>query len=527
MSDVQLSRRAADVRYRRSVPTALLSVYDKTGVVDLARGLVDAGWKLLSSGGTAAAIAGADLPVTDVADLTGLPAILGHRVVTLHPKVHGGILADLDDPEHQRDLAEHGIEPIALVVVNLYPFASDPSVHLIDIGGPAMVRAAAKNHAHVGVVVDPADYGTVLAEIGASGALSASTRRRLARDAFAATAAYDAAIVEWLDGELGGAGGGTDEVPGDVLPSALTLRLERVQDLRYGENPHQQAARYRTVGESGWWDTVTQHGGKELSYLNLFDAEAAWRLVHRFDEPACVIVKHANPCGVAVATDITTAYERANACDPVSAFGGIVAVNRPLPAAAAAALAPVFTEVVVAPSYDDEALAILTKKSNLRVLSAQPPGPHPFDMRPVDGGLLVQTPDPIATDRAAWWVVTEVAPTPEQWDDLQFAWTVCAAVSSNAIVLAKDLQAFGVGAGQQNRVDSARIASVRANGRAVGGVCASDAYFPFRDGLDVAADAGVAAIIQPGGSIRDAEVIAAADERGLAMVFTGQRHFRH
>jgi phosphoribosylaminoimidazolecarboxamide formyltransferase/IMP cyclohydrolase len=509
------------------VPTALLSVYDKNGVVDLARGLADAGWQLLSSGGTAAAIAGAGLPVTDVAEVTGLPAILGHRVVTLHPKVHGGILADLDDPEHRRDLAEHGIEPIALVVVNLYPFASDPSVQLIDIGGPAMVRAAAKNHAHVGVVVDPADYGTVLDEISSAGALSSSTRRRLARTAFAATAAYDAAIVAWLDEEVGGAGGGTDESPADPLPSSLTLRLDRVQDLRYGENPHQHAARYRTVGATGWWDTVTQHGGKELSYLNLFDAEAAWRLVHRFDEPACVIVKHANPCGVAVAADITTAYELANACDPVSAFGGIVAVNRPFPAAAATALAPVFTEVVVAPGYDDEAFATLARKSNLRVLSAEAPGPLPFDLRPVDGGLLVQTPDPVATDRSAWWVVSERAPTPEQWDDLQFAWTVCAAVSSNAIVLAKDRQAFGVGAGQQNRVDSARIAATRAAGRAAGGVCASDAYFPFRDGLDVAAEAGVAAIIQPGGSIRDAEVIAAADERGLAMVFTGERHFRH
>jgi phosphoribosylaminoimidazolecarboxamide formyltransferase/IMP cyclohydrolase len=503
-------------------------VYDKTGVADLARGLVDAGWSLLSSGGTAAAIAAAGLPVTDVADVTGSPAILGHRVVTLHPKVHGGILADLDDPEHRRDLAEHGIEPIALVVVNLYPFASDPSVDLIDIGGPAMVRAAAKNSAHVGVVVDPADYPTVLEEITATGALSASTRRRLARRAFAATMAYDAAIVEWLDAEPGDAGASGDEDAADsVLPRTLELRLERVQDLRYGENPHQQAARYRSVGARGWWDTVTQHGGKELSFLNLFDAEAAWRLVHRFDEPACVIVKHANPCGVAVAPDITTAYERANACDPVSAFGGIVAVNRPLSAAAAAVLAPVFTEVVVAPSYDEEALATLAKKSNLRVLSAQPPGPHPFDVRPVDGGLLVQTVDPVATDRAAWWVVSQRAPTPEQWDDLQFAWTVCAAVSSNAIVLAKDRQAFGIGAGQQNRVDSARIAQTRAADRAIGGVAASDAYFPFRDGLDVAADAGVTAIIQPGGSIRDAEVIAAADERGLAMVFTGERHFRH
>ena len=305
------------------------------------------------------------------------------------------------------------------------------------------------------------------------------------------------------------------------------MHLERAQDLRYGENPHQQAARYRQVGATGWWDTAVQHGGKEMSYLNMFDAEAAWRLVHRFEAPACVIVKHANPCGVAVADDIRTAYERANACDPISAYGGIVAVNRPLPQAAAAALAPVFTEVVVAPGYDDDALATLTKKPNLRVLSATPPGPIALDVRPVDGGLLVQTPDPVGINRSEWWVVTSRTPTAQQWDDLVFAWTVCAAVSSNAIVMARDRQAFGIGAGQQNRVDSVRIAARRADGRADGGVVASDAYFPFRDGLDVAADAGVAAVIQPGGSIRDAEVIAAADERGLAMVFTGQRHFRH
>jgi phosphoribosylaminoimidazolecarboxamide formyltransferase/IMP cyclohydrolase len=389
-----------------------------------------------------------------------------------------------------------------------------------------MVRAAAKNHAHVGVVVDPADYGVVLDELRTSGALSAATRVRLARAAFARTAAYDADIVAWLDGGPA-AGAAATAVVADALPPTLTLHLERVQDLRYGENPHQSAARYRRTGSAGWWDAAVQHSGKELSYLNLFDAEAAWRLVHRFDEPACVIVKHANPCGVAVADDITTAYVRANECDPVSAFGGIVAVNRPLPLAAAEALAPVFTEVVVAPSYDEDALARLRSKPNLRILSAPPPGPRPLDVRPVDGGLLVQTPDPVDTDRAAWWVVTERAPTPAQWDDLQFAWTVCAAVSSNAIVLARGRQAFGIGAGQQNRVDSARIAWTRAGDRVLGGVCASDAFFPFRDGLDIAADAGVVAVIQPGGSIRDAEVIEAADERSLAMVFSGQRHFRH
>ena len=505
------------------MPTALLSVYDKSGIVELASGLHDLGWSLLSSGGTARALAEAGLPVADVADVTGVPAILGHRVVTLHPKVHGGILADPDDPDHRRDLEEQGIERIDLVVVNLYPFASDPSVDLIDVGGPAMVRAAAKNHAHVGVVVDPADYAPVLAELRASGRLAPATRRRLARAAFARTAGYDADIVAWLDAPDRDAAA----PPTAELPPTLTLRLERVQDLRYGENPHQAAARYRRLGSSGWWDRVIQHGGKELSFLNLYDAEAAWRLVQRFDEPACVIVKHANPCGVAVAGDIATAYELANACDPVSAFGGIVALNRLMPVAAATALAPVFTEVVVAPGYDDAALATLSAKSNLRVLSAEPPGAPVLDVRPVDGGLLVQQPDMVNLDRGAWWVVTSREPTPQQWDDLQFAWTVCAAVSSNAIVYARDRQAVGIGAGQQNRLDSARIAADRAGDRAVGGVCASDAYFPFRDGLDAAAAAGITAVIQPGGSIRDAEVIEAADEHGIAMVFTGERHFRH
>jgi phosphoribosylaminoimidazolecarboxamide formyltransferase / IMP cyclohydrolase len=495
-------------------------VYDKSGIADLARGLDDLGWEVLSSGGTARAIAEAGVPVTDIADLTGFPAILGHRVVTLHPKVHGAILADPDDPDHQRDLEEYGIEPISLVVVNLYPFGDEPGVELIDIGGPAMVRAAAKNHAHVGVVVDASDYEPVLAELRAGGRLSAPTRQRLARAAFARTAAYDTEIVAWLD-RIG------PQSEDEPLPPHLRLDLDRAQPLRYGENPHQTAARYRYVGSTGWWDSATQHGGKALSYLNLYDTEAAWRLVHRFNGPACVIVKHANPCGVSVAADITTAYQQANACDPVSAFGGIVAVNRPVPRQLAAALAPVFTEVVVAPSYDDDALATLTAKTNLRVLSAPPPGPPRLELRPVDGGVLVQTPDPVTIDRSSWWIVTKSEPTDEQWSDLEFAWTVCAAVSSNAIVFARELQAVGIGAGQQNRVDSARIAADRAGDRVVGGVCASDAFFPFRDGLDVAAAAGVKAVIQPGGSVRDSEVIAAADEHGLAMVFTGERHFRH
>ena len=500
--------------------TALLSVYDKAGVTELAAGLHELGWRLISSGGTAKAIAGAGLPVTDVAELTGFPAILGHRVVTLHPAVHAGLLADLDQPEHRAELAELGIEPIALLVANLYPFATQPGIELIDVGGPAMIRAAAKNHAHVGVVVDPAQYGPVLDELREAGALSAATRRRLAQQAFARTAAYDAAIAGWMAGEV------ADPAPA-ALPATMTVELERVQDLRYGENPHQQAARYRIAGARSWWDEAEQHGGKELSYLNLYDTEAAWRLVHRFEEPAVVIVKHANPCGVAVAADITDAYVAANACDPVSAFGGIVATNRPVPAPLAEALAPVFTEVVVAPSFSDDALSVLEAKKNLRVLSAPPPYGNRLDLRSIDGGLLAQDVDRVSLDRGGWTVPTVAQPDEAMWRELTFAWQVCAAVSSNAIVLTAGGQALGIGAGQQNRVDSARIAVGKAAGRAVGGCCASDAFFPFRDGLDTVAEAGVRAVIQPGGSVRDAEVIAAADEHGIAMVFTGERHFRH
>lgn len=509
------------------MPTALLSVYDKTGIAALARELHDLGWRIVSSGGTAREIAAAGVPVVDVAELTGYPAILGHRVVTLHPTVHGGLLADPDDPDHRRDLDAYGIEPISLVVVNLYPFGSDPGIDLIDIGGPAMVRAAAKNHAHVGVVVDPADYAVVIDELRRDGALGVATRRRLARTAFATTAAYDTAIVDWFDGD-------------DPLPPTLHLAYERVTELRYGENPHQRGARYRRIGGSGWWDTVEQFGGKELSYLNVFDTEAAWRLVHRFDAPACVIVKHANPCGVALGhgdDPILDAYRAAHACDPVSAFGGIVALNRPVTEALANELAPVFTEVIVAPDYDAGARDVLAAKANLRVLAGSSPGTasddprsidtRSIDIRLIDGGALVQQADSVAGDRSGWSVVTASSPTATQWDDLAFAWQVCAAVASNAIVYAKDGRAYGIGAGQQNRLDSARIAAERAAGRAVGGVAASDAFFPFRDGLDAAAAAGVVAVIQPGGSVRDAEVIAAADEHGIAMVFTGERHFRH
>lgn len=504
---------------------ALLSVYDKSGVVELARGLHDLGWDLISSGGTAAAIAEAGIPVTDVADVTGVPAILGHRVVTLHPKIHGGILAERGNAEHESDMATYGIEGIDLVVANLYPFSSDPSIDLIDIGGPAMVRAAAKNHAFVGVVTDPGEYDGILEELRRAGNLSDGTRRRLARAAFAQTAAYDVEVARWLDGDREA---DTEGAIAEELPATISLELERSAVLRYGENPHQVGARYSTVGRTGWWSTAVQHGGKEMSYLNVYDTEAAWRLAHSLgSDPTAVVIKHANPCGVAVSDDITTAYTRAHECDPVSAFGGIVAVNRPVTVAMAQALASVFTEVLVAPGFEDGALLTLLEKRNLRILEASPPGDQELSLRPIDGGYLVQTPDHVTVDRAAWEVVTKVAPTDGQWLDLEMAWRVVAKVTSNAIVLVRDRQAVGIGCGQQNRRDAGRLACEKAADRARGGVYASDAFFPFPDGLDGAIEAGAACVIQPGGSIRDEEVIAAADEHGLAMVFTGERHFRH
>lgn len=500
------------------MPVALLSVYDKTGIQEFADVLVAAGWTIWSSGGTAAALKSVGIPVTDVADITGFPAMLDHRVATLHPLIHGGILADPSNTEHRREMAEFGIEPISLVVVNLYPFQAQPSVELIDIGGPTLVRGAAKNSAHVAVVVRPEDYAAVINEIRVNGVIGAPTRRTLAARAFAITASYDMEIAQWL---------ARDE---DELPEDLFVRAHKVQTLRYGENPHQRGGRYRIEGRTSWWDGVTQHGGKDLSYLNVFDTQAAWTLVHRFRSPACVIVKHANPCGVAVVgdgDDIALAYDRANDCDPVSAFGGIVAVNRSVTGDMARELSGVFTEVVIAPSFDDEALEILSEKKNLRTLSGPPPHRSDIDIRSIDGGLLVQTPDDVSTDRSSWHVVTEAKPSPESWPDIELAWRVAAAVSSNAIVLVEGGRAVGIGAGQQNRLDSARIAVERANGRAIGGACASDAFFPFRDGVDAVAAAGISVIVQPGGSVRDAEVVSAANELGIAMVFTGERHFRH
>ncbi len=503
---------------------ALLSVYDKEGLVAFGAGLIELGWELVSSGGTAAALRDGGCAVLDVSEVTQAAEMLDGRVKTLHPNIHGGILADRSKPDHLQTLADRGIAPIDLVVSNLYPFTTEPSIETIDIGGPAMVRASAKNFDAVGIVTDPSDYDVVLAELG-SGDLSATTRRRLARKAFAHTAAYDAAIVTWLDA--------TSEQPTEAeaapaLPETLHLSFVRDDVLRYGENPHQVGARYRPAHQDTWWNTVTQHGGKAMSYLNVYDTEAAWRLVHSLgSDPAAVVIKHANPCGAAVADDLTTAYERAHACDDVSAFGGIVAVNGPLPASLAEALAPVFTEVVIAPSFEPEALALLQEKKNLRILEAAPPEAGELEVRSLGHGLLVQTPDVVTVDRRAWTVATKREPTEAEWNDLELAWRIAARVMSNSIVLVKDGQAVGVGAGQQNRRDAGRIAAEKAAGRAAGGACASDAFFPFRDGLDAAAEAGATAVIQPGGSIRDDEVIDAANEAGLAMVFTGERHFRH
>ncbi len=498
-------------------PRALVSVYDKTGVIDLAQRLVALGWEIISSGGTARALADAGVPVIPVEEVTGAPEMMDGRVKTVHPAIHGGLLADMTNPGHVEDMDNRGIVPINLVVSNLYPFRSDPSIEQIDIGGPAMVRAAAKNHERVGVVVRPDDYLAVLDELETDGTLSDATRRRLARIAFTHTSAYDAAITDWLTD--------ADDEP---LPPTVSLTLERQEVLRYGENPHQTGSRYRIAGQSSWWDQAAQLQGKAMSYLNVFDADAAWRLAHSLgDDPAAAVIKHANPCGAAVAGDIATAYRRAHECDPVSAFGGIVAVNRPVTAEMAEAMADVFTEVLIGPEYEEAALALLGKKKNLRVLHAPPPEAAELEVRTLGGTALVQTPDIVTMDRSSWQVVTGRAPTDEQWADLELAWRVAARVGSNCIVLAKDRQAVGIGAGQQNRRDAGRIAAEKAAGRAAGGACASDAFFPFRDGLDAAAEADCAAVIQPGGSVRDQEVIDAANEHNMAMVFTGERHFRH
>jgi len=519
---------------------ALLSVYDKTGLSELADGLAGLGWELVASGKTAAALAEAGIAHVEVSTVTGSPEMLGGRVKTLHPRIHGGILADRSEPSHLSDVADQGIDLIDLVVCNLYPFTSDPSVELIDVGGPAMVRAAAKNFAHVGVVTRPTDYPAVLAELRHDGALSEATRRRLARAAFAHTAAYDAAIVSWLDGEAASDPADVDAAADD-LPSTIQVTLERAAVLRYGENPHQRGARYRLAGAPSWWDGMVQHAGSELSYLNIFDADAAWRLVHELagdvaaagsagdGAEAVAIIKHANPCGAAVAPDLVTAYHRALEGDPLSAFGGVVALAGPVTAAVAEAMASgPQADVVVAPSFEPEAVArLVAKRKATRLLSAPAPEDVSRQARSLGGSWLVQTPDRFESAPAGWTVVTGVVPTEAQWWDLVLAWRICGRTTSNAISIVHGGQAVGVGAGQQSRVVAAEIAVAKAGERAVGAAAASDAFFPFPDGLEVLARAGVAAVVQPGGSVRDAEVTAAADAAGIAMVTTGERHFRH
>jgi phosphoribosylaminoimidazolecarboxamide formyltransferase/IMP cyclohydrolase len=523
------------------VTQALLSVSDKTGVVEFARELSALGVNLLSTGGTAKSLRDAGLPVTDVSDYTGFPEMLDGRVKTLHPKVHGGILARRDLPEHLAKLDEHAIPRIDLVVVNLYPFQAtvakpdctlEDAIENIDIGGPTMVRAAAKNHGNevggVGIVTDPADYAAIIAELKAGdGTLSYKTRFDLARKAFTHTARYDAAISNHLTALA-------DDGSKMAYPERFQLAFDKVQDLRYGENPHQSAAFYReSQPQAGAIAAYTQLQGKELSYNNIADSDAAWECVQAFDTngtSACVIVKHANPCGVALGASPLEAYKKAFSTDPTSAFGGIIAFNTTVDRAAAEAVSAQFLEVLIAPAYTDEALELLKAKQNVRVLVVPLGTVKQPDYKRVGGGLLVQSADFAPITAADLKVVTKRAPTDKELSDLLFAWRVAKYVKSNAIVYCKDGMTIGVGAGQMSRVDSARIAKIKAENAGLvipGCVVASDAFFPFRDGLDVLAQAGATAVIQPGGSMRDAEVIAAADEQGIAMVLTGFRHFRH
>ncbi len=518
-----------------TVKRALLSVSDKTGLVDFARVLAGYGAELISTGGTARSLREAGLTVIEVADYTGFPEMLDGRVKTLHPKVHGGILARRDAPAHVQALSRHGIPPIDLVVVNLYPFARTvaggavtlaQAIENIDIGGPALVRSAAKNHRDVAVVTDPADYEPVMQELHSThGAIGVELRLELAKKAFAHTAAYDSAIANWL--------GALDENErAGLFPQQLNLNFERVQLLRYGENPHQNAAFYRDLGGApGLIAGARQLHGKALSYNNIADADAAWECVQGFERPACVIVKHANPCGVAVDDSTVAAYRNAFATDPTSAFGGIIAINRALDAATVAALTAQFVEVLIAPQVLPQAVEFLADKPNIRVLEiAGKGGKQSWDFKRVGGGLLVQSPDNAVIETSDLRCVTRRSPDPDELKDLLFAWHVAKFVKSNAIVYCGAGRTLGVGAGQMSRVDSARIAAMKAQSAGLslaGSVVASDAFFPFRDGIEVLAAAGARAVVQPGGSLRDEEVIAAADEHGIAMVFTGVRHFRH
>ena len=525
----------------RRVTRALLSVSDKSGLIEFARALASHGIDLISTGGTAKAIAAAGLKVTDVSELTGFPEMMDGRVKTLHPKVHGGLLAIRDNAEHAQAMKNHGIAPIDLLVVNLYPFEAtvdkgagfEECIENIDIGGPAMIRAAAKNHDDVAVVVEAEDYQAVLDELAANkGATTLTLRRRLAAKAYARTAAYDAAISNWFAVELK-----------TEAPDFRAFGGRLIQALRYGENPHQKAAFYRTPDKRPGVATARQLQGKELSYNNINDTDAAYECLAEFDAArtaACVIVKHANPCGVAEGSDLISAYRKALACDSTSAFGGIVALNRTLDADSARAITEIFTEVIIAPDATEEAIAIVSAKKNLRLLLAGAlPDPRAVGLtaKTVAGGLLVQSRDNAVVDDMALKVATRRAPTAAELQDLKFAFRVAKHVKSNTIVYAKDLATVGIGAGQMSRVDSARIAARKAQDAADelklaapmtrGSVVASDAFFPFADGLLVAIEAGATAVIQPGGSIRDDEVIKAADDAGIAMVFTGVRHFRH
>ena len=514
---------------------ALISVFDKRGLTHLARGLTRLGVELVSTGGTLKFLHEEGLPVLAVSDVTGFPEILEGRVKTLHPRIHAGILAHRSRASHAAEIAEHGITPIDLVVVNLYPFRETAAsgatpeqvIEMIDVGGPAMLRAAAKNFEGVGVVVDPADYPEILAALTAGhGVLPEALRRRLAAKAFEHTHHYDAAIAEWLTLQDTAAPGAPE-----TFPAHLGLRLERELTPRYGENPHQEAAVYRTAAGDGVLGGFNQLGGKELSWNNLLDADAARKMAGLLPEPAVVIVKHNNPCGVGRGSDLAEAYHRALATDPVAAYGGIIALNRPADRAFAEAMADLFVEVLVAPGFDDAALARFAAKKSLRLLECpvyNPAGGDPdVELRSVDGGFLAQAADSRPDDPAAWTCPTKRQPTPEERRALELAWAVARYVKSNAIVLANSDQTVGIGAGQMSRVDSCRLAVEKANLPTQGTAAASDAFFPFRDGLDALAAAGVTAVAQPGGSKRDDDVIAAADEHGIAMLFTGTRHFRH
>ncbi len=513
---------------------ALLSVSDKTGVVDLALHLRAHGFHILSTGGTATLLGERGVEVTEVAQYTGFPEMLDGRVKTLNPRVHAGLLARRSDADHMRALAEHKIDPIEILVVNLYPFEQtvaradctfDEAIENIDIGGPAMLRAAAKNHQSVAVVVDPGDYALVIDQLRRENGVDEDTRLMLAKKVFAHTAHYDGAIANYLTSL-------NPQGARQAFPDVFSRQWLKAQQMRYGENPHQQAAFYRERSvAAGLLAGFTQVQGKELSYNNIADADAAWDCVRSFAEIACVIVKHANPCGVAVGASAGDAYGRALRTDPTSAFGGVIAFNRAVDANAAQAISRQFVEVVIAPDFSADARAAFDAKPNVRLLTVPLGDAHnDFDFKPVGGGLLVQTPDDHSLHASDLKVVTALKPTAQQISDLMFAWKVAKFVKSNAIVFARDGMTLGVGAGQMSRVDSARIASIKAESAGLslaGCAAASDAFFPFRDGLDVLIDAGATCVIQPGGSMRDEEVIAAANERGIAMVFTGVRHFRH